>query len=500
VSIVRKVLKGSALLTAGQFAVQGSALFRNAIVARFITLADMGIGRSFGLTITLLEMATQVSPQVMMIQARDGDRKRLQGVAHLVQVLRGLLMGLLLLIVAEPVARLFDVPQALWAFRALALIPVIESFHHLDIRRLQRDLNYGPAVGVTALSQLATLALAWPLAVWLGDYSVIFWLLLIKTVLFVVGSHIVAKRPYRIVWDRHYIDRILRFGWPLLVNGLLLCVLRQGDHMIIGATYGMAVLGVYANAYLLVVIPSRALGQIGGSLVLPLLSSVQDDSEQYRRRYETTIQLVSLLAIGLGVCFVVMGGRLVELVFGSPYASAGEFVGWLGAMAALRMIRVVPNQAAVALADTRNPMISNFWSGIGLVGIVIAAYQGAHIAWIAFFCFVGEICAVSAALQRLNQRHGLPLAASLRPIMVLFLALAAGGLAVRSGITEGGWLPELAVVAVVVLVSLLFGLVAFGLFTEVPRLIQRYRLAGADPVPTDGAEAVTRRSKEGEVR
>jgi O-antigen/teichoic acid export membrane protein len=487
------------LLTAGQFAGQGSALFRNAIVARFISVADMGIGRSFGLTITLLEMATQVAPQVMMIQARDGDRKRLQGVAHMVQVLRGLVMGVLLLIIAEPVARLFDVPEALWAFRAIALIPVIESFHHLDIRRLQRDLNYGPAVGVTSFSQLATLVLAWPLAVWLGDYSVIFWLLLLKTLLFVVGSHIVAQRPYRIVWDRHYIDRILRFGWPLLINGLVLCVLRQGDHMILGATYGMAVLGVYANAYLLVVIPSRALGQIGGSLMLPLLAAVQDDVAQYRQRYATAIQVVSLLAIGLGVSFAVMGGRLVALVFGAPYESAGEFVGWLGAMAALRMIRVVPNQAAVALADTRNPMISNFWSGIGLVGIAVAAFLQAHIAWIAFFCFVGEICAVSAALLRLKRRHGLPLSATLRPIAVLFFALAAGSLAVRAGITDAGWLPELAIVAAAVLVSLLFGLVAFGLFKEVPRLLLSSRLGEADSAPTDAGGGVTRGSTKGDV-
>jgi O-antigen/teichoic acid export membrane protein len=367
------------------------------------------------------------------------------------------------------------------------------------MRRLQRELNYGPAVRMTAISQISALALAWPLAAWLGDYSVLLWLLLAKSSIFVVGSHVVAQRRYRIAWDRHYVDRLLRFGWPLLVNGLLICVIRQGDHMVLGAAYGMAVLGVYGNAYLLALIPTRALAQIGRSLTLPLLASVQDDSEQYRKRYETTIQLASVLAIGLGVSFVVMGGHLVALVFGAAYASAGEFVGWLGAMSALRLVRMAPNQAAMARADTRNSMISNFWSGIGLVGIAMAAYWGAHIAWIAFSCFVGEVCAVSAALRRLNRRQEIPLSASLRPLSVLFFALAAGGLAVRSGITEGGWLPEVAVVAAVVLSSLLLGLLAFGLFAEIPQLIQRSRLAGGGSVLTGRAGVVARSSGEEEA-
>ena len=69
---------------------------------------------------------------------------------------------------------------------------------------------------------------------------------------------------------------------------------------------------------------AKALGQIGGSLMLPLFASVQDDPAQYRRRYDSIIQVVSLLAIGLGVSFVVMGGHLVALVFGAPYAPRGR--------------------------------------------------------------------------------------------------------------------------------------------------------------------------------
>ena len=34
-------------------------------------------------------------------------------------------------------------------------------------------------------------------------------------------SHFVATRPYRIAFEREHTRRLVRFGWPLLLNGLL---------------------------------------------------------------------------------------------------------------------------------------------------------------------------------------------------------------------------------------------------------------------------------------
>ena len=55
-------------------------------------------------------------------------------------------------------------------------------------------------------------------------------------------SHLVAERPYRLVLDREIMAESLRFGWPLLVNGVLLFVVFNGDRVIVGHGLGMATL------------------------------------------------------------------------------------------------------------------------------------------------------------------------------------------------------------------------------------------------------------------
>ncbi len=489
--MVRRLLKASALLTIGQGLGQISALGRNAIIARLISVAHMGIGRSFGLTATLLEMATYLAPESLMIQAKDGDTPRLQHVAHFIQAMRGLIMGLLVFAVAKPVTMIFEIPEALWAFQLLAVIPVIEGFIHLDMKRLQRDYNYTPAVIAESGSQIVMLVLAWPLAIWLRDYSVVLWLLMVKAVFQVTASHILAQRPYRVSMDREYLSRFFHFGWPLLVNGLLICLIRQGDHIILGAYFGMAALGVYANAYLLTMLPTKMLANIGRSLTLPLLSSTRDDNALYEERYRLTVQVVSLLGLCLGVSFVLLGGRLAGLVFGEEYRAASAYIGWLAGLATLRLIRTAPTQAAMARADTRNSMIANFASSVGLLGMFIGVQLGKPIAWIAFSAFIGELCAVGASVIRLRVKQGVAVSVSVLAGTVPALGLLSAATAVHFGL-DSGWMPAIGWAAIIVLSHALPGAWLLGLTPDIlNRTVRRTSIEGpspeAKPPATEGA-------------
>ncbi len=488
-SLRRRLLKASALLTAGRVLGQVFALGRTAIIARLISVAEMGVGRSFGLTTMLLEAATRLAPESMIVQAHDGEDPRLQGVGHLIQVLRGLVMSTSVFVLAKPITILFELPDALWAFQMLALVPFIESFMHLDVKRLERQYNYTPMVVANSGSQFMVLLLAWPLGVWLGDYSVVLWLLVIKAAILVIISHVLAERRYRLIWDRAFMSRFLHFGWPLLLNGLLICVIQQGDHMILGASYGMAQLGVYANAFLLTMMPTRVLANVGRSVTLPLLSQAQDDPELYASRYQRTIEIVSLLALGLGVTFIVMGGQLSGLVFGAEYGAASPYIGWLAALAVARLIRVAPTQAAMARMDTRNALIANIWSLPGLAGMGATVYFGGAIAWIAFFAFFGQACALVRGLVRLKSRQGVRLSVSLRAISIPVLACLTSALVVWFDLGSS-WPAAIALTGVIALVYTGLGIWLFGLVPELRDLVSSSwgRLVGSSAAEVSGGK------------
>jgi len=114
-------------------------------------------------------------------------------------------------------------------------VPLISGFTHFDKSRVQRDMKFGPSVWVDVSSNVLVMVAALPLALWLRDYSAMLWVLVLQSAAVTAASHCVAERHYGWAWDRRYARKILAFGWPLIVNGLLMFLIFEGDRFVIGA-------------------------------------------------------------------------------------------------------------------------------------------------------------------------------------------------------------------------------------------------------------------------
>jgi hypothetical protein len=90
------------------------------------------------------------------------------------------LAAIVLFAVAGPVAALFDIPEVAWAFRILAVVPLLRCFAHLDMARMQRDMRFGASVWVDIGPQVLVTAIAAPLALWLGDYRVMLFIVMLQ--------------------------------------------------------------------------------------------------------------------------------------------------------------------------------------------------------------------------------------------------------------------------------------------------------------------------------
>jgi O-antigen/teichoic acid export membrane protein len=174
------------------------------------------------------------------------------------------------------------------------------------------------------------------------------------------------------------------------------------------------------------------------SLFLPFLSGVQGLRVQFDRRYLICSVVVSLLAAVISISFIVAGGWLVRLVYGQKYAAAAGFIGWLGAMWALRMFRVAPTIAATALGDTKNAMISNVARTAAFVGVLIVAAAGYSLAWIAACGFGGELLALLVCVWRLQRQHAVAASLCLKPSVVSAAGMVAAILA-ATWVRTAGW-------------------------------------------------------------
>jgi O-antigen/teichoic acid export membrane protein len=433
----KSFLGGALKLGGGQAVNQACSFVRNVVLARLISPENFGIAATFAMTFSLMEMASNVSVPTLLVQAPDGDEELFESTGHQLLVWRGFLNSFLLLLLAAPLSTLFGVPQARWAFYCVAAIPLLRGFVHLDLSRFQRHMRFTPQVLVDTISSLLVTLLAWPLAAWLRDYSAMLWLILLQAALYTIGSWLVAERRYRWAWDRNYLRRYMSFGWPLLVNGLLMYGILQGDRFIIGASrrlfahsvYTLADLGIYSVAFAVTMAPSSLFVSVATALFLPLLSRSQDSRHQFDRRYAACSQLASSCGLLIAVPSILMGPFVVPWIYGQRYEAAGALVGWLGAMWGIRMFRASPTLAAMAVGDTRNSMIANIFRSTAIVGMLVVAGSGWSLSWIAICSLAGEMLGTAACIWRLSFKQRIRSTLALAPFTVFVCGTLSAGLA-----------------------------------------------------------------------
>jgi len=454
-------------LGAGQVATQACAFVRSVIIARLISPADYGIAAVFFTAFVLMQQISDLAADKLLIQAKDGDDPAFQRSAQLLMLVRGLSNATVLFVLAGPFSSLFGAPQAVWAFRCLALLPLTRAFVHLDINRLQRHLRFGPAVLVDVSANVLAALAALPLALWFRNYWAMMLVLVVQQGSISLGSHLVAERRYGVAWNRDYAKRMFHFGWPLLINGLLLYGIMEGDRMVIGSskrlfassTYTLTDLGIYSVAFAVSYAPATLIINLTGTLFLPVLSRLKEAFVHFEKTYLRCLNSVSLLAAMSAIPFVVGGGWVVSFVYGQKYAAAGGFIGWLGAMWGVRIIRTVPTLAAVAQGDTKTSLVSNIVRSLALLGMVLAAATGAGLAWISISGFCGESLALGVVLWRLKRLHGVPLAGCFRPLAVfgagMMLASAVSATRIESFGAAGALLGSMVVLAAMFLAMVL---------------------------------------------
>jgi len=422
----RKVYKGFAQLAVGQVATQSLSLLRNIIVARMLTPEDMGIAATFAITLSFLEMISNMAVDMFLVQTKDGDDPRVQHAAQLFQLGRGILIGIIIYALAPLMTVFFKTPQAEWAYQLVAVVPVLRGFMHLDWKREQRHLRYRPTILVDVIPQLMITFVAYFVVIKINDYSAVLWLVLGQTLISVVMSHLVATRPYRLSVNKEYLNRIFIFGWPLLINGLLIFIGTQGDRFIIGTTYSMSVLGVYSVAISLVVALNLIVAKICTSIFLPTLASVQGEQREFRRRYIIGVNIMVMIGGVVALPFIIFGGDIVTMIFGEQYSSAHTFVRWFGALIVVRVFRIAPTVATLALGDTITPMVANIYRMLGICGAVLVALYMKPIYWMIVCVTLGEWLAFIVTVKRVRKKSSILFSDTLKPsfvvVMVLFIS------------------------------------------------------------------------------
>jgi O-antigen/teichoic acid export membrane protein len=455
----------SGLLMSGFALAQATSCVRNAIIGHWLAKGDFGIAAGITLTLQLVEILSDLGADRLIVQARDGADRRLMAAAHFVLVLRGVVLAMVLAVAAVPAAEFFHAPHAWPAFAAMALVPLIKGFLHLDFRRQQRELDNRAYVAIECAPQLAALAAIVPI-LWLEPtFNAVVGVAVAQSAVMVACSHALACTRFEIGFDHTQIGRLVAFGWPIWLSAFPLVLVFQGDRAIVGHILGLEVLAAYAAAFMVTMVPGLIAAKAGNAIVLPLLAQARDSSDEFRRRFILMFELATLAAVLYAALFVIAGGALLPLIMGPNYRGLELVTGWLAVMFAIRMIQAVPGMALMAHGETRPFLAAGTIRSLGLVGALAAVLLGYGLAGVAAAGVAGEL----ASLAYMSWRIGC-VVPGLESVCASRAAVLAPAIGVSVTVAATLGLEHLTVLAHLTVTFGMLALIAIGTATVMPAL------------------------------
>lgn len=449
------MFKSALLLLSGNAFGSLMLLARNLVVARLISVEDYGIAATFAISMAIVEMITTLGLHQMIVQDSKGNDPELQAGLQGFHLLRAVLSGLMLFFLAGPIAQFMGIPEVTWAYQMLALIPVMNGLMHFDNYRLQRQMKYLSSILSSSIPAFLSVLMIWPLFSLFADYRVMLFSVLAQSAMTVIASHVLAERRYRLSLNTIVMRRAFSFGWPLLLNNILLFAVFQGDKLIVGRELGLAALAIFAMGFALTLTPTLVAAKSAQSFFLPQLSASKDDSKRFSRLSMATLQ--TSLANGLLVVFVVVlvGKPVVFFLLGQKYIDLLPYLTWLAILQSLRVFKAGSSVVALALGQTSNAMIANMCRAASLGVAWYVAAHGGDLFAIIWIAIAGEAVGYLVSLALVHFRLKQPIKPMIAPNLLGLATLGMAGL--HGGLAEGEGSPQgwaLAALALLFIASL----------------------------------------------
>ena len=405
-SLARRMMHSSGTMMAAQIIVLCSNLARNVILARMLAPEQFGVAATYAVVMAFLESAFEFGPDKYILQATEGGRAEVVGAAHTFTVMRGLLAGILLFVLAGPIAEIFHVPELAWAYRALAFAPVVKGFLNFDFRVAQRDLSFGSEAIILIASSFVGLAAAFLAALIEPTHVAMLASVLAQVTTLVVISYWLAKSPYRLGFGKAQLGALFHFGWPLVANSMLIVLAMQGDRALVGAALGPEVLAVYATAAILASVPQLVVARVIGIMMLPVLGSLRGQP-LFQSRYELFGAAIAIAVLTMNVPIGLLGALAIPIVFGESYQPDPFVVAALAAAGGIGLFRTWTNFAALAVGNSKATLATNLVRTSGLAIAVVALSVGGGLRSVGAALIFGEVAALIFALYRTHRLNNL---------------------------------------------------------------------------------------------
>lgn len=304
---------------------QGIQFLVQIVLARLLNPEEFGLIAIVMVFIHLSQIFVQSGFNTALIQKKDADEKDFSSIFYLNIGIAGLLYSIIF-IAAPSISDFYNNPMIVSILRILALILFTGAFNSVQNAYIARNLMFkklfGSSVGAIIISGTLGITAAY---LGLGVWALVIQQLANQIAISVIMWITVKWRP-KFVFSIHKVQELFSFGWKLLLSSILNVSYLEIGNLIIGRMYNSIALGFYNRGEQF---PKLIVNNINGSIqsvMLPTLSSQQDNKKRAKEMMRRAIVTSSFLIFPMMIGMAVVAEPLVTIVLTEKWLPAVPFL------------------------------------------------------------------------------------------------------------------------------------------------------------------------------
>jgi O-antigen/teichoic acid export membrane protein len=337
-----KVMRGGSWLGMGSVAEQAIRFARNILLARLLAPGAFGTMAIVLSSASLVDTFTDVGLRAAIIQSPQGDKAGYLNASWWVGMSRAIFSYLVIFAVAPWISRFYGRPELVGLIRVALLGVLFNGAISPRSALAQREMKLGRWAAISNGGGICGVIFTGALSLYMRDV----WALAIgycgENAFRFLFSYALCPGIPSLDFDWSAARDLLTFSRGILGLSILSLVIGRADVFVLGSLYPLTALGLYTMAVTLVTTPSVFCTNMLGQILIPALSSVQEDERHVNRILLEVTSWLLLLGMPATVLISLSAPSLLKLVYGERYVTAAGPLSAASAVVLVTVLNAVP--------------------------------------------------------------------------------------------------------------------------------------------------------------
>ncbi|MEO0477631.1 MAG: lipopolysaccharide biosynthesis protein, partial [Planctomycetota bacterium] len=217
------------------------------------------------------------------------------------------------------IAAFYDEPRVIAITIVMSLSFIVAGLSSQHMAILRRHMRYKTLAWIQIAAMLASIGVAIGMALAGFGYWALVGLALGQGVAKMILAWVFSPWLPGLIFKAEDMGGLIKFGANMTAFNFTNYFTRNADNLMLGATWGATILGLYSKAYGLLLLPMKQVNAPIASVAVPSLSRLQDEPERFGTFYCRMLQVACYISMPMVVLFIILSKEAVLVLMGEQW-------------------------------------------------------------------------------------------------------------------------------------------------------------------------------------